>query len=380
MKSILKNVFLSCSFRPEDQPIVSLVRAICEGLDMRCLNVDIGSPATPPAKARKLISDTSGLIAIASRRHAMKDGRFAMPDAVHDEILFAYGQGKPILLLKESEVLSEGFLNNLGTYLTFERASILDREFIRQLTSSIHGFKMELLRPDELVFGQDTHDFYSECTEMTVTLEKTRKDFMWKYSVLRTIHFLRDFARTIKTGAWATVPTHLQHLARPIKWTIGCPKHSKIKVESTILKATASRIEVDLHFTPQPKAGDVVEFSGNFSSKFLNPIFRDDVVEPAHLEIARRKFAVYDGHIPITATKRLVVRFRFPSRLGLKLNDLSPFVGRYTSGFNYLEPEEMRRLRIRQESLDGNIEIDLDIDEPRLGFMYGLAWNPPKRK
>jgi len=84
------NVFLSCSFRQEDEPVVSLVDAVISGFGCQPVNVSSGSHRTPPAEAKSLIQDAVVVVAVGTKRARTDSGVFTMPEAVRDEIAIAY--------------------------------------------------------------------------------------------------------------------------------------------------------------------------------------------------------------------------------------------------------------------------------------------------
>jgi hypothetical protein len=53
-----------------------------------------------------------------------------------------------------------------------------------------------------------------------------------------------------------------------------------------------------------------------------------------------------------------------------------PFVGSYTSGFDYEIPSELKRASIRIEEFGGSLLVRLEIDNPLPNAMYGVAWDP----
>ena len=108
MQSVKVDAFLSCSFAPQAREVVDFFRAICSGMDIGCINVSTGYAQTPPEKAKQLITDCHGLIAIASKRSTLGVDVFAMPSAVHDEISIAYGLNTRALLFVEEGVQIEG--------------------------------------------------------------------------------------------------------------------------------------------------------------------------------------------------------------------------------------------------------------------------------
>ncbi len=98
MNSANVDVFFSCSFAEEDKKLNEFFYAICNALDIRGSNVSGAFAQTPPEKAKQMIADSQALLAICTRRTEMRDGKYLMPDAVHDELSFAVGKDIPVLM------------------------------------------------------------------------------------------------------------------------------------------------------------------------------------------------------------------------------------------------------------------------------------------
>ena len=103
----MERIFLSFSFRPNDEPTENLV-SYCEHLLAACdlvLNIgDVleGQPLTPAVT--DLIDRSDALIAILSPRDAIAGGRFHPSMWVRDELTYARAKGKPALAVVFSGV------------------------------------------------------------------------------------------------------------------------------------------------------------------------------------------------------------------------------------------------------------------------------------
>ncbi len=121
MQSCEKKAFLSCSFNEKDTDVNDLVKSICEGLRIECINVCEGYQQSPAMKAKEMIAGSHMFIAVITRRERVDRDIFNMPASVHDEISMAYALNKPVLLIKEKGVRCDGFLNHYGTHISFSR-------------------------------------------------------------------------------------------------------------------------------------------------------------------------------------------------------------------------------------------------------------------
>ena len=87
MKSATADVFFSCSFKEDDNDTNRFFMSICSALDLRCKNVSTAFMQLPPEKARQMINDSLGVIAVATKRLESKDNKHYMPTAVNGSSL-----------------------------------------------------------------------------------------------------------------------------------------------------------------------------------------------------------------------------------------------------------------------------------------------------
>lgn len=106
----MERIFLSMSFRPEDQPLVSAVSTIIETQDLRVVTGRQLAGAVLTEEIRKRIDNCDALVALCSRRDALASGGFSVSQWVRDELAYAVAQNKPALALVEEDVQLEGML------------------------------------------------------------------------------------------------------------------------------------------------------------------------------------------------------------------------------------------------------------------------------
>lgn len=188
MQSVDISAFLSCSFKPEDGEVNSLIRAICEGLDFKLSNVSTGSSQLPLDKAKTIIESSDGLIAVCTPREELKDGTFNMPQAVNDEIAFAYGIGRPILAFIEEGVNKGGFREKFRTYHEFNRSKITDHDEIQKIVRAIHEFKVDIIEDGDVVYGRDPSDSFAEEMSHLLELRFDGDDFKWEYTTTKKLY------------------------------------------------------------------------------------------------------------------------------------------------------------------------------------------------
>lgn len=162
MQSTNIDVFFSCSFREEDRKVNDFFIAICTALDIKCANVEAAYSSVPPNVARKIIDDSQALIAIATRCNKLENCDYAMPSAVQEEISMAYGKEVPILLFVEDGVVVDGMKGNFCTYTQFNRNNLCNNEQLEKIIKSVHGIKLEVLSPNDLIYDHDTPEIMAD--------------------------------------------------------------------------------------------------------------------------------------------------------------------------------------------------------------------------
>jgi hypothetical protein len=372
--------FLSCSFRPDDKPVVELIRAIADGLGMPSINVSTAYTSVPPAEARRMIAETAGVIAIATRREPNPDSTWLMPPAVHDEIAIAYALRKPLLLFCEADVRTEGFVPTYGTYLSFDRSAIHDPATLAKIVNALSTFRGDAL------FGREPattspYAYYSESVRRLCELEKAHDTlFAWSISTTRRIVFRQHFDGVIRTSWWCSDTERTAPPDAPaMQWEARATAMSRpfeIKFDPRLV--TADTIDIRISLTPEPEPEDSFEFIVNYRSPYLNPMFADTRPR-ASIRIAGQDYFATDGIVPSHEIRHLRMQWRFPADYGLQLHDVKTFAGGFSNGVDDLNEGETKRLGTAAESFAGNLVLDLTAEGPLLRHKYGIAWRLPTR-
>lgn len=378
MKSTKIDVFFSCSFSEDDKIVNDFFRAICNALDINDINVSEGHSAIPPEQAKKYISASHALIAIATQRNKIDENKFDMPSAVREEISMAFGLGKPILLLTEEGVVLDGFMNNYGTHLTFNRNNLADPGFLESAIGSIHSLRKEITVPADLSLEQDFNDCYSDYKYYLLELVEDRGIFYWVSSVTQKIIFQRTFNRALKNVFSASNSIKIPPDAELMEWSYYIESGSRdFKIKVDVEKNKPECFQASLTFEPLPMANDFIEYSSIVRSKYRNPIYREDLNQEMPIIVEGNNYLCHDGNIPAMKTKKAIFEFRFPRKYGLKIQNIQPIIASYTSNmYHYCVESEIKRSKITKESIAGNILIRFEVDSPSVGHIYGIAWNP----
>ena len=373
-------VFLSCSFRSEDASVIDLVRALCSGLNFQCINVSAGFSSVPPDKARELIGDSVGLIAVATRRDRLDNGEYAMPAAVREEISIGFGLEKPILILAEEGVRCDGFMNNYGTRLAFDRETITTPQLLERLVFSLATFKDDTLTASDPARHYAT-GYYSEITKNLLALEAGTDGLVWVRSVSKRLHFQEPLTRDVVTAVWPSVRVNVPEGAGDATWSARIISASRpFDLQPQVRSITPDSVGLALHFLPEPQIGDFIEFERTVRSPYLYPLYADDVRNiSAPVSIGGRDFHVFAGLVPVERTVELQTHFMFPASYGLTAEDLTVLVASHSFSIDYLTPWELNRVESRVQDFGAYLLADVRVREPLPRHLYGIAWNPPRR-
>lgn len=382
MKSASVKAFFSCSFKDTDKDVNDFFRAICEGLDIACSNVDGGYSELPPDKALSMIGEADAVIAIAPARSKF-DGtnQFCMPEAVSNEISFAYSLKKPLLVIKEETVRADGFLNSYGTHLAFDRTKLWTTDFLRKAILSIHNVKLGALSDHELLLSQEVTEFIAQRVSHLYELEREGVGFYWQHSMQRTIDFTKNFNKPLKISRWndSAVGKAADDL-KQIELTFEIIKSSR-NFDFTIEyeEHTAYGVTANVLFNPLPVAGDSIEYFVSFRGKHLCATYLEDTDSIPEVDIEGRRYAAFDGVIPVNRAKDIEIQFRFPREYRLAEGDAQFFVASFAQGIDYVVKSEIERAHIQKEVVGGKLSITARITSPLMRHVYGVAWVPPSR-
>lgn len=382
MKSASIKGFFSCSFKPEDKNINDFFKAVCEGLDINCYNVDGGYTETPADKALSMICDADVIIAIATKRNRF-DGveKFSMPEAVSNEISFAYSNKKPLLIIKEDAVRVEGFLANYGTHLSFSRESIWDSEFLRKVVHSVHNLKLGALSDHELILSQEITEFIAEKVSHLYELEKEAGGFCWQHSIQRTIKFVKNFNKPLKISRWNdSANGRSSEGLKPIDLIFEIINSSR-KFEFTIdyEERNAYGVIANVNFSPAPVEGDVIEYFVSFRGEHLCATYLEDTDSRSVITLDGKRYEACDGVVPVNRAKDIEIQFCFPREYGLRDGDLKFFAASFSQGIDYIVESEIERAKIDVKTIGGKKCITAKISSPLLRHVYGVTWVPPRR-
>lgn len=380
MKSAKLDVFFSASFDDADKEINSFFGSICKALDIRGENVSFGAMKLPAEQARKMISQSQGIIAVCPRREQLTDQSFNMPQAVNDEIAFACGIEAPILAFIEKGVNKGGFKEKFRTYLEFDRNDLNDHDFLARAIHSIHEFKMDALGDHQLGTAHEPADSHAEEMSHLVELKKTFDDFIWEYSTIKKIVYTRNSKRSFPTSVFSTQGVIIPEGATPIEWVYEHVNSSRsLRLVPTIDRQTASCVEARLKPEPPAEENDHITYRVFSKHRYLLPLWADEASDERMVHLESGDYKVSEGLLFIHRTRRAVIEFRFCREYGLHKRDIVPFVASYTSDIDFEVESELKRANVRVEDLGGSLTVRMEIESALPGHLYGIAWNPRSR-
>jgi hypothetical protein len=371
------DAFFSCSFASEDEEVVSFLRAVCTGLGFHLVNVSTGAAAVPPEVAREKIAAAQCLIAVCTKRSELKDGKWVMPPAVQEEMAMAFSSSTPFLMLVENGVELTGFKPSFGTYQLFDRSKLAEPAVIQSILESLVGLRDQV--SSNSVGNVGLTGVFAEYIHHQIELEPEGEDYMWSYSTTKKLVFTGAARGSFPAGVWASLPGAIPTDAAPIAWELKTIASTRnIRVVAELEKHTPDCVSALLRLNPPAERGDTVEFNTYSRSRYLNPVWSDEINgQQAHLDGG--SFNNYDGLIFIHKTKKAIIEFRFPRSYELRESDVRAFAGSYTSGLDYEVPSEIQRAVVRTEGFGGALNVRIEIENPLSNTFYGLAWNPKER-
>jgi len=367
------NTFFSCSFKQEDLEVNNFFKAICEGLELDTRNISEGYSETPPEVAKNLIGSSSLVIAILTKREKGNDRSWSISTAVNQEISMAFTLDKPTLLIVEEGVKLDGFTDNYGTYLSFDRDNLFNTEFLKKTIKSLHAIRMKSMDMNNLL-PTDAAGYYAKTINMLIELTKEDSVPLWKYNTSRELVFTKDFNGQIKNVAWVdTLPPEATELIdHKIDFDLS---DSEAEVSINELTNTPSKLEIAIGFSETVKKDEVIKINFEYKSKYFSLITKEKGIRYEPHIIEDKHFDALDGMIPIQPTKEMLLQFRFPSWYKLKKDSLFPFVASYSGGIDYLALSELERCQVDITEFAGTIIVNIKIENPLMRHVYGLAWN-----
>src|SRR6266446_2217192 len=127
MPELIFKAFLSCSFVPEDRPLIEFFSRLIRSFDIEPFTYDFQEVGHLSEKVKERIITADCLIAIATRRSKIEGSAvWSCPDWIQHEIALANAYKKPIAILLEEGVKIEGLIALEERRQEFVRDRLLD--------------------------------------------------------------------------------------------------------------------------------------------------------------------------------------------------------------------------------------------------------------
>jgi len=371
--------FWSISRRSVDQSVNGTIYAMCRGLGIDCETLSRGGPEVPAKEIAKLMRRKEGVIAVAVRRKKVPDG-FEMPRAVEHEILMARALDKPLLLLLEDGVKAPGLIRSLGTYVKFRRSSLLNDESLQNVLSSLREFQRRVISRRENHSEDREASYHAQDISAFFELKRRPGGFVWSQEITKHLIFDKRPNAPLVARVWPSTETAITADEAPLSFRVHNVTGSKrFSVHKRIRHISPSELWAELRITPTPVKGDFIRYTASARSRWLNPVYREDVFRSSRLELGGRRYLAFDGVIPVQKTTHLGVVFRAPTDYGIREGDIVVFAGQHTTGINFIDDEETNRIEAKTRVLGDILEVSFEVKRPLVNHLYGVAWNPPAR-
>jgi hypothetical protein len=224
----------------------------------------------------------------------------------------------------------------------------------------------------------DSPPYYAETYEALFELERVENDFIWVSTTTRKLRFLNRFKGKLTVRDRPDRPPPIGANAPPVEVDVKLDSGSKnFGLSWQLNEATPASFEVEIEIQPPPEKDDLVEFTVSWRSRYSTPVYRDEALTP--VTIGDKTYPAYAGVNRRIPTKHLSIQFRFPSEYGLKAEDVTPIVAMYSQTVEFLHKAELERISVRKTTYFGNLVVDLEVNEARRRYLYGIAWMPPFR-
>lgn len=336
----------------------------------------------PPARAKELIADCAGLIAVLTRREPLAAGDYEMPAAVREEVSIAYALGKRILIFAEMGVRLDGFMNNYATYMVFDRGALDRPETLEQALSSIRSFRVRAETELSDAARAAAGEFLTTFVRGLFALRYEYDRFVWFSSVTKRLEFERPLHREITTAVWPNLRWRRPIDAPPAEWGVTVNSSSRsFRAETRADVLEADHLEGRIRFAPAPERDDFIEYTRWFKSAYLNPLFADEMPDraPPGIVLDGVPYHVFDGIMVTEPTRTLHYHCSFAGEYGLRAGELRPFVAEHPFALESVVPSEIGRTVTDVTSFGSDIVVDLRVENPQTQLFYGLAWVLPRR-
>ena len=375
-------VFLSCSFDPEDRPVVGVVEELCRAVGFEVLPTDRASVHSVPDKVKAALGEADLVVALLTRGSKLETTppTWLPRSWLIAELGMAFEARKPVAVLKESGVRAENLVGTAYTYLEFDRRAIqgqLDEAAVEFITSLV-SFLVETKEafPRELPEGEPRHSVYC-LDEDDLTFEILPSGALLSEEHMLIRSRVPELAR-ISQRKIITSSSRLGYKGSELRLERSLAKRRKTQVTLEVRRLEDREVQYDIVFSPPLGRNDTIDVTIVHTCSGSLPLVLEDAEDLIETDdyifdepIARQGKAV---KVP---TSRLSMEVRFPPGYRPS-NSRFEAVLRDRMGRGVDSESECDRVRRDGEWRELYNRLRLEVPRPKLEQAYYISWTPPR--
>jgi len=119
-------LFLSHAFRKENEELVAKINILLSSFSVSVVTGAKPATGSISEKVKGLVDDSNYVLSILTKDEEQKDGSWSPSKWVYDEIAYAHGQKKPVIILLEEDVAYKEGISGDAEYIRFNRNDLTD--------------------------------------------------------------------------------------------------------------------------------------------------------------------------------------------------------------------------------------------------------------
>jgi tetratricopeptide (TPR) repeat protein len=119
-----RTAFVGQSFAEDDLEILDFFKAVLAEMGVRAITGERAEARSVSDKVKARIAEGDIFVGVLTKRESAESGKFRTSEWVIQEIAYAAGLGKKIIVLKEKDVISIGGIHGDAEYIEFDRTTL----------------------------------------------------------------------------------------------------------------------------------------------------------------------------------------------------------------------------------------------------------------
>lgn len=359
-------IFVSRSFDPRDEEVVSPALAFCEAAGFEPIQTDRASAQLPRDRIRDAISEARAFVGLLTRD---PEREFTTKEWLITEIGMAEFAGLPILLFVE-EGVAYSPAHHITSYTTFSRDDLvaLCRKLVRSLVelredsrALLGGSDLAERSPyrflvDDIVFDVDEDG----------TLTQTRYiEVQSQISELRALRPIEKIITSSRLLGYYESVLDFQPTTRSVEMSFETRDNSPMEVSYQV------------SFDSALNKDETAAFTVTHRSRGSLPLSREQLEAILQGSYLRGNETARQGHAVKIPTGRLSLAVRFPE--SYQISRCSPQIAvtlRDRVGDSASAQAELDRVRHNFRIRHNRLEVE--IEYPKTDHAYYFTWRPPK--